>query len=446
MREGDIALKVFRLRAKPAEQAYARTWMLRDWRIWSELAHPHVLPVRDFGERSDGLYVATSWVNGPSLRAVLNQRRTLDPKRIRALARQLAGALDAAVAVRLVHLDVKPENVLFASSDRTAHAYATDFGAGSRAAGKVGADPSRSFRGTLEYAAPELIEGGAVDGRTAVYSLGCLLYETLTGATPYAGRSRDRLRRAHLEETPPLVAGEHPEVDRVFATALAKRREARYTTCTEFAEALCEVLVFVPTPPPRPAVATSRRRFVGLRAATAVASLALVAAGAPTAAFWLTGDSPGASDPAPHKTAASRDFYVARPTAGPPVGGAHKPLRAAAGARAVSTRKARSRAPASGRTTAAPTPLRHRVPGTPRPPASTSAAHTSTSGTPALASASAVSQASPPTVASRSSGGRNSSPPTTTPAAPPASSPRPPPPPPPPASTDPTTPPPPPPP
>jgi serine/threonine protein kinase len=442
LREGDVAFKVFRLRAKPADQAYARTWMLRDWRIWSDLEHPHVLPVRDFGERKDGLYVATPWVNGPSLRAVLDKRRTLDPEQIRALARQLASALDAAVAVRLVHLDVKPENVLFTSSDRTIQAYVTDFGAGSLAARKVGADPSRSFRGTLEYAAPEQIEGGAVDGRTAVYSLGCLLYETITGATPYAGRPRDRLMRAHLEESPPPVAGEHPEMDGVFATALAKRREARYTTCTEFAEALCEALDFVPAPAPRPAVATRPRRFVGLRGATAVASVALVACGAATAASLLTGGSGGASNPAPPKTAASRDFYAALPEAGTPVAHPRTPLHAAAGAKAVSTRKPRSHTPASpARTTAAPTPVPHRVAATSRPPASSSATHTSTSRTATLASASAAPRASSPTAPSRSAGGGSSSPATTTPA--PAS---PAPPPPPPASTDPTTPPPPPPP
>ena len=188
LRDGDVALKVFRLGGTPQEQAFTRTRMLRDWRIWSELAHPHVLPVHDFGERNDSLYVATPWVDGPSLRAVLDQRRTLDARAVRQLATQLASALDAAAAARLIHLDVKPENVLFASAD-TEHAYVRDFGAGSLAARKVGADRSRSFRGTLEYAAPEQIEGGAVDGRTMVYSLGCLLYETLTGATPYAGRS-----------------------------------------------------------------------------------------------------------------------------------------------------------------------------------------------------------------------------------------------------------------
>src|SRR3954447_13254273 len=119
---GDVALKAFRFGGPVEAQAYARTWMLRDWRIWSELEHPHVLAASDYGETNNSLFVATPWLGGPSLRAVLDERRTLDPAQIRELAGQLAGALDAAAAVRLVHLDVKPENVLF-SSAALEHAY-----------------------------------------------------------------------------------------------------------------------------------------------------------------------------------------------------------------------------------------------------------------------------------------------------------------------------------
>ncbi len=244
-----------------------------DWHIWSELAHPHVLPVADYGEGNDSLYVATQWLNGPSLREVLDQRRTLDASEIRRLARQLASALDAAAAAGLVHLDVKPENVLFAS-DGTEHAYVRDFGAGRLAAWNAGVGRSSTFSGTLEYAAPEQIEGDAVDRRTLVYSLGCLLYETLTGATPYAGRSSAALMRAHVEEAPPPAGG--AAVDRVLATALAKSRDERYATCTDFADALDAALAAAPAL--RPARRTRRRPVVSLRRATVAAFVAFVAA------------------------------------------------------------------------------------------------------------------------------------------------------------------------
>ena len=230
-----------------------------DWRIWSELAHPHVLPVADYGEGNDSLYVATQWLNGPSLRAVLDQRRTLDAAQTRELATQLASALDAAAAAGLIHLDVKPENVLFAS-DGAEHAYVRDFGAGRLAAWHAGVDRSGTFQGTLEYSAPEQIEGDAVDGRTLVYALACLLYETLTGATPYAGRSSAALMRAHVEEAPPLVGSGAADLDRVFATALAKRPDERYATCAELASALDAALASAPAP--RPARGTRRRPVV----------------------------------------------------------------------------------------------------------------------------------------------------------------------------------------
>ena len=366
LRDGDVALKVFQLGGKPEEQAFARTWMLADWRIWSELAHPHVLSVSDFGERNDSLYVATPWIDGPSLRSVLDQRRTLDAGHVRQLATQLAGALDAGAAVHLVHLDVKPENVLFSSADRSVHAYVTDFGAGSLAARKVGADRSRSYRGTSEYAAPEQLQEGSIDRRAMVYSLGCLLYETLTGTTPYASRSRDA--------APPPVADAPAEVGRVFAKALAYRRADRYTTCTDFAEALCEALAFARAPAPDPPPVIRRRRSYGLRHVTAVAAVALVACGAATAASWLMrGAAPGGSHPAPGTPAASRDFVAALRDGRPTVKSARKSLRTAPSA----TRGDGPASLASGSGTTKPE--RHPVSGTSRPPATSKNAHNATS-------------------------------------------------------------------
>jgi serine/threonine-protein kinase len=419
LRDGDVALKVFQLGGTPAEQAFARTRMLGDWRIWSELAHRHVLPVQDFGDRSGSLYLATPWVNGPSLRAVLDQRRRLDPAHVRQLATQIASALDSAAAVRLIHLDIKPENVLFASAEDVVHSYVTDFGAGSLAAREVGADPSRSFRGTYEYAAPEQVQRGSIDRRAMVYSLGCLVYETLTGATPYGGRPRDL--------APPPVADAPPEVGLVLAKALAYRREERYATCAEFAEALGEALAFAQ--PPDPVRATRRRRSVGLRHLTVAASVALVACCAATAASWLTQSGPGGSHPAPLNTLPSHDFYAALPAATPTVVTPRKPvLRAAAATKTVPAQKARTHAPASL--------SRHdRSAATSRPQATSVAAHIPTTAKVAAASSSVARQASAPATSSGSAG-ESSAAATTTPVAvaPPS------PPPPPPATSDPTPP------
>ena len=407
-RGGQAALKVFRLSGTPEEQARPRASMRRDWRIWSRLAHPHALPAYDYGETRDALYVATQWVSGPSLRGVLDKRRTLDAAQIRELAEQLASALDAAAAARLIHLDVKPENVLFASADGTGHAYVTDFGAGRLAAWQAGADGSATFRGTLEYAAPEQIQGHAVDSRTVVYSLGCLLYETLTGATPYAGRSPDALLRAHLEEAPPPVEGGPAALNRVFATALAKTREERYATCTELAGALRAALAFAPAPR-RPRGTPRRRR--GLRHAAVAASIGAVAAGLAAAALTL--GEPGPAGPARETRLGVDEFLAALPGSGPSVEAARHSPHAAP--KPVATRK-----PARPRT------QRHHVAATTRPPEANRATQAPTSPPPAPR---VKHRASSPT-ASRGSAAVSPPPETTTPAAAPAAAPLPPPPPP----------------
>jgi serine/threonine protein kinase len=248
---------------------------------------------------------------------------------VRRLAQQLASALDAVAAAGLVHLDVKPENVLFASDD-TEHAYVRDFGAGRLAAWKAGLGQGGAFGGTLEYAAPEQIEGDAADGRTLVYSLGCLLYEALTGATPYAGRSSTEL-------VPPPVGG-GADVRRVFAIALAQRRDERYATCTDFADALDAALAALPVP--RPARGTRRRRVVSLRGATVAAFVAFVAAAAATAASWLAQGAPGASDAAQDKPYSNSAFIASLPKADPAVKAVRKQIRAVPSVTRVSARKA----------------------------------------------------------------------------------------------------------
>jgi serine/threonine-protein kinase len=114
VRVGAVALKVFRLEGSPESQAYPRTWMPADWRIWAELGHPHALPVCDYGETNETLYVATNWIDGLSLRDVLDQRGALDAGEIRRLAEQLASVLDAGAAPPRLHHDMKPQKLFFA--------------------------------------------------------------------------------------------------------------------------------------------------------------------------------------------------------------------------------------------------------------------------------------------------------------------------------------------
>src|SRR5512133_593050 len=169
-------------------------------------------------------------------RALLRREGALDPARALAIVSQIAQALDAAHAKGLVHRDVKPSNVLL---DDNEHVYLADFGLTRRLSEGASLQAEAATLGTPAYLAPEQIEGGDVDGRVDVYSLGCLLYECLTGEPPFPGDSRLAVAWAHLEQEPPAASERRPElpgtVDAVIRTAMAKDPAYRYATCAELA-------------------------------------------------------------------------------------------------------------------------------------------------------------------------------------------------------------------
>ena len=160
-----------------------------------------------------------------------------------AICGQVAAALDAAHARGLVHRDVKPSNVLL---DENEHVYLADFGPRRRLADPGGHRRRRLSVGTPAYAAPEQIEGGAVDGRADVYSLGCMLYECLTGQAPFSRASELAVLWAHVQEPPPKASEHNPDlpiaIDAVIGKAMAKSPGDRYGSCGEFVEAARDAL------------------------------------------------------------------------------------------------------------------------------------------------------------------------------------------------------------
>jgi serine/threonine-protein kinase len=203
----------------------------RETEITMALEHPNVVPIHDAGDVNGRLYLAMRLVEGTDLRALLATERALEPVRALALCRQVANALDAAHRKGLVHRDVKPSNVLL---DADEHVYLADFGLTRRLEEQgAHAGEGRSL-GTPAYLAPEQIEGTPVDGRADVYSLGCVLFECLTGSAPYHRASRLAAAWAHLEEEPPIASEfgfNLPEaLDAVIRKALAKDPDERYST------------------------------------------------------------------------------------------------------------------------------------------------------------------------------------------------------------------------
>jgi serine/threonine protein kinase len=208
-----------------------RQRFLRESTLAASLEHPHIVPTLGSGEDGGRLYLAMEYVDGLDLRALLRRDGRLEPERAVAIVEQVAGALDTAHAAGLVHRDVKPGNILVRSDADGEHAFICDFGLARHVASVSSLTGDRGFVGTIDYVPPEQIEGGSIDARADVYSLGCVLFECLAGVRPFERDSELSVVFAHLNEPPPALTDARPELpaafDVVFATALAKEPDAR---------------------------------------------------------------------------------------------------------------------------------------------------------------------------------------------------------------------------
>jgi serine/threonine protein kinase len=226
-----------------AEASGFRERFNREARIAAALQHPNIVTVYDAGEEDGLLYLAMQFIEGSDLSAVLRSQGRLRPYRAIDVCRQVAAALDAAHGQGLIHRDVKPANVLI--EGRTA--FLTDFGLTKRIEGtRTQLTKAGDVVGTIHYVAPEQIEGGRVDARTDVYSLGCLLYHCLTGELPFARDTDVAVIYAHLSEEPPRLSSVRPELpgglDAVIAKALEKAPDRRFQTCADLMSAARAVI------------------------------------------------------------------------------------------------------------------------------------------------------------------------------------------------------------
>jgi hypothetical protein len=224
-----------------------RARFLRECQLAAAIEHPHAVPVLRVGEVDGQLFIAMRLIRGADLAAVIRTDGRLAPPRIVRVIEHVADALDAAHAQGLVHRDVKPANILVESYGRTEHAYLTDFGLTKNVSSLSGVTSTGMIVGTVDYMAPEQIEGMGLDARSDVYSLGCVLYEGLTGQVPYPLDSQVARMWAHLATPPPSVSsaleGEWSEFDEVIRQALAKQPDERYASAGELARAAAEALV-----------------------------------------------------------------------------------------------------------------------------------------------------------------------------------------------------------
>jgi len=228
----------------------------REARAASSLNHPNILTVYEIGEAGGRHFITTEFVDGETLRRRI-KRAPMSTEEALALATQVAEALAAAHEAGVVHRDVKPENVMVR---RDGYVKVLDFGlaklverrhpsAGSveeAATVQMAHTLPGAVMGTVWYMSPEQARGEAVDERTDVWALGCVLYEMLAGRPPFVGETPSHVTVSILEDEPPLADSlgpdAPPELARLLSRALAKERERRYATAGEMLRDLRDLL------------------------------------------------------------------------------------------------------------------------------------------------------------------------------------------------------------
>jgi DNA-binding beta-propeller fold protein YncE len=237
--ERPVALKV--IAPELAGRDGFRERFVRESRLAASLDHPNVIPVYAAGEDDGVLYIAMRFVDGTDLGALISRAGSLDAARAAGIAAQVASALDAAHERGLVHRDVKPGNILVTSRGGGEHAYLTDFGLTKRVASDSGLTASGEWVGTLDYVAPEQVRGDPVDGRADIYSLGCVLFEALTGHVPYQRENELAKLWAHIADPAPSATDLVPETPAGLAAvakrAMAKTPDDRFPTAGELGRA-----------------------------------------------------------------------------------------------------------------------------------------------------------------------------------------------------------------
>jgi len=229
---------------------------LREIATVARLTHPHILPLHDSGVADGLLFYVMPYVEGESLRDRLTREKQLPLDDALRIAREAADALSYAHSRRLVHRDIKPENILL----QEGHAVVTDFGIAWTVAVAGGEKLTATGLavGTPAYMSPEQATGGReLDGRSDLYSLGCVLYEMLAGVPPFAGTTAESLVHQHLNVSPRPVTEMRPAVPAAVSAALqralAKTPADRFNPVTLFAEALAHrESVATPPVPARP--------------------------------------------------------------------------------------------------------------------------------------------------------------------------------------------------
>jgi serine/threonine-protein kinase len=331
-----VAIKV--VAPERAADAVFHARFERETRLAAAIDHPNVIPVYEAGESDGRLYLVMRWVDGGDLQRLISTRGRLEPASAAAIVAQVGSGLEAAHDAGLVHRDVKPANVLIAGEPGPGHVYLTDFGLTLNAESATRVTSTGDLLGTVDYMAPEQLEGEQVSPRTDVYALGCVLYAALTGRPPFKRETYPATMLAHLSAPPPRpseAGGVPAAFDAVIERALAKRPEDRYPSARALVDAVSSAAGAAPpaaAPRPEPPadrtgdaptahltagtvalpaeptarISRSRRLRVPIALAATGAAAAAAAIGAVLALAGDDGDGGGALSAAEVRVAADR--------------------------------------------------------------------------------------------------------------------------------------------
>src|SRR4051794_36803836 len=247
-----VALKF--LAAHFSQDVDFRERFRREGVIQAGIDHPHIVPVYEAGEVDDGLFLAMRLIRGSNLKELI-LRGEIDLGRTLRILTPVADALAVAHEAGLTHRDIKPQNVLVGARD---HSYLADFGL-TKGPDVVSLTRTGQFLGTLDYVAPETINGQRATDRSDTYALAAVLYECLTGEVPYKRPSEAAVLFAHVSDPPPLVSEQRadlpPALDEVIARGMAKQPEERYASPVDLLDDAARVIAAPSTstrrsPPP----------------------------------------------------------------------------------------------------------------------------------------------------------------------------------------------------
>ncbi|MGB3356777.1 MAG: serine/threonine-protein kinase [Mycobacterium sp.] len=223
-----------------------RARFIREAELAATLRHPHIVGVLDRGEYNGRLWISMDYVDGIDAGRLIKESypRGMPERDVREIASAVADALDFAHEHRLLHRDVKPENVLVTESDgRRRRVLLTDFGIARRFDDVSNLTDDNVAIGTVSYMAPEQLRGQSLDGRADQYALAATIFHLLTGAPPFPDANRAVVISHHLGTPPPRISERRPDLahlDDVLARALAKDPDERYPSCLDFTHALAQ--------------------------------------------------------------------------------------------------------------------------------------------------------------------------------------------------------------